>query len=172
MTDEQQLKLQAHLDGELSAAEQRHVTESLGSDQEAAALLSELRNTNAALKAGEVARPLPESREFYWSKIQSQIKREARQAERKQEASAEWPWLAGFRRFIVPAAGVALAAIVAVVGLRHSDGSHATATATVTSLEDAQAFTYHDYASGATLVWLSYPADKHLAGEDEVAILE
>jgi anti-sigma factor RsiW len=170
MTDEQQLKVQAYLDGELSATEQRHVSEWLGRDQEAAALLSELRDTTTALKAGEVARPLPESREFYWSKIQSQIDREARQAERGHPPAEEWSWLARLRRFIVPAAGVALAAIVAIVGVRHSDGLDSTAT--VTSLEDAQAFTYHDYASGATLVWLSYPADKHLAGEDEVAILE
>ena len=32
-----------------------------------------------------------------------------------------------------------------------------------TALADSGAFTYHDYSAGATLVWLSYPA------EDEVA---
>jgi hypothetical protein len=42
----------------------------------------------------------------------------------------------------------------------------------VTSLEDAGAFTYHDYKAGVTLVWLSYPAEKVMPGEDEVAVVE
>lgn len=168
---EQQLKLQAYLDGELSSTEAGQVAEWVASDRDAAALLTELRNTTQALGGFETEVKLPETREFYWSKIQSAIEREERRSARESRAPAlEVPWLSRLRKFLVPAAGLALVTIFAMVGFRHSGGSYGTTT--VTSLEDAQAFTYHDYSSGATLVWLSYPADKHLAGEDEVAILE
>ena len=47
----------------------------LARDREAAALLEELRNTRAALAGFEAEVRLPESREFFWSKIEREIQR-------------------------------------------------------------------------------------------------
>ena len=76
MEQEQQLRLQAYLDGELPEAEARAVAEWLSRDGEAMALATELRQTTEALGGFEQGIRLPESREFYWSKIQRQIQRE------------------------------------------------------------------------------------------------
>lgn len=164
---EQQLKLQAYLDGELSGSEARQVADWVAQDPAAAALLNELRQTNQTLVGLEDGVKVPETREFYWSKIKTAIEHEERQARR---AVVEVSWISRLRRVLVPAAGLALVALVAVVGVRNLGQSRYPST--VTFLEDVQAFTYHDFSAGTTLVWLSYPADKRIAGEDELAIIE
>src|SRR6266702_2258506 len=68
-----QLKLQAYLDGELPEAEARAVATWLARDREAVALLAELRATRKALAGFEAGIRLPESGEFFWSKIQRAI---------------------------------------------------------------------------------------------------
>ena len=73
MSEEQQLKLQAFLDGELSENDSREVAAWLARDADATALVGELRNTRQALAGFEPALKVPESREFYWSKIQREI---------------------------------------------------------------------------------------------------
>ena len=73
MKFESQLKVQAFLDGELTAAEAREVEGWVRSDPEARDLATEIRQTGQALKAGELARTAPEAREFYWSQIQRRI---------------------------------------------------------------------------------------------------
>lgn len=167
MDYEQQLKLQAYLDGELSGAEARQVGEWVTRDHAAAALLAELRQTGAALKGFEAELRLPESRDFYWSRIQGAIERQEASARQK---IGERPWLLALRRLLVPVTGLAVVIAFTVVGLRHTGGSPAEDS--VTTLEDVQAFTYHDFSAGATLVWLSYPADMKIAGEDELTILD
>src|SRR6185312_2575425 len=77
MTDEQQLKLQAFFDGELPESDAREVSAWLAQDADATALLGELKNTRNALKVSEPEVKLPESREFYWSKIKREIERTA-----------------------------------------------------------------------------------------------
>lgn len=69
MTRETQLKLQAWLDGELPAADAREVLRLVERDPDAAALVRELKLTRQWLAAGEALRPVPESREFYWTRI-------------------------------------------------------------------------------------------------------
>ena len=49
MTEEQQLKLQAFVDGELPEADAREVAAHVARDAEAADLLAELRHTRQAL---------------------------------------------------------------------------------------------------------------------------
>src|ERR1700731_3639121 len=73
MDFEAQLKLQAFLDGELPEAEARELSDKARQDPEATALLGELRLTREAFKGFEQDIKLPESREFYWSKIQRQL---------------------------------------------------------------------------------------------------
>ncbi len=75
MTHEQQLKLQAFLDGELPEREAREILAWTQRDGAAAALLAELKNTRAAMAKSEPHLSVPESREFFWSKIEREIQR-------------------------------------------------------------------------------------------------
>jgi anti-sigma factor RsiW len=162
MDYDSQLKLQAYLDGELSEAEGREVANWLAKDQGAVALMGELRNTRKALTAFEAGTRLPESREFYWSKIEREIRR------LEPEPARERPSLvAAWRRFLVPAGAVAalvIAALVANIQVSQSSALEA-------SSADPGAFTYRDYASGTTLVWLSYPAENDVARNASAVIV-
>jgi anti-sigma factor RsiW len=169
MDYDSQLKLQALLDGELPEAEAREVAQWPARNPEAAALLGELRNTREALAGAETARPLPESREFFWSKVQREIQR--RETPAAKPASA--PLFALLRRFLVPASAVALLVIAAVVLTRPIlPGDRTPAAEIETALADSGAFTYRDYSAGTTLVWLSYPADTEAAENDEMGTIE
>ena len=69
------IKLQAHLDGELTGRDAQQVAALLESDVEARALFNELQQTRTVLKGNEPEFRLPESREFFWSKIEREIGR-------------------------------------------------------------------------------------------------
>ena len=157
MDREAQLKLQAFLDGELPEGEAKQVASWLAQDQGAVSLLAELRHARQALTGFETAIRLPESREFYWSKIQRGIDHlEAAEARQAEPAA---PWWAVLRRYLVPATAIALVAIAGLMATRQT----APVPGIETSTTDPGAFTYRDYAGGATLVWLSYPADNEIA---------
>jgi anti-sigma factor RsiW len=156
MDYEAQLKLQAYLDGELPEAEARHVADWLAQDAEAAALLAELSQTHEALAGFERDVRLPESRDFYWSKIRREIQR----SERPARAPLIAPWL----RWLVPATAGALVAVAVLRG--HSD-----VPTTEVADRDTSAFTYRDYDTGATLIWLSFPSENEVAENDEDDLL-
>lgn len=154
-----QLKIQAYLDGELPEEEARAVANQLAQDREAVALLAELRQTRQSMSRFEAGIRVPESREFYWSKIEREINR----LESTPVVSAPEPSLwARFRRMLVPVAATALLAVAGVLGLQifRSGGVGGLAATTVA---DSGALTYRDYSSGTTLVWLSYPAENEFA---------
>src|SRR5262245_46280987 len=73
MKNDTQLKVQAYLDNELSAGEARKVASLISSDADARGLYNELKLVREALCENEAAVPVPESREFYWSKIRREI---------------------------------------------------------------------------------------------------
>jgi len=153
---EQQLRLQAYLDNELPSGDAREVSELLARDAEARALFEELKNTRGVLEGFEVDYKLPESREFYWSKIEREIQHlEKRDAEPTIVSVLSW-----LRRLLVPVAAVS-AVVIAVVLMRHPSGSNPLLRGpeTETAFADPDAFTYRDYATGTTLVWVSYPAE-------------
>ena len=156
-----QLKLQAFLDGELTGNEAGEVSDWLARDGEAAKLATELRQTRDALRSFEEGIKLPESREFYWSKIQREIQRGERSATR-----AQTPWLTRLQRFMVPAAAVAVLGVAGLLAMPRS------AAPFETSLADAGAFTYHDYSAATTLVWLTYPAENDVADSNEAGTLD
>lgn len=162
MDYESQLRLQAYLDGELSERERREVGSVLARDAESAALVAELRNTRAALADFESEIRLPESREFFWSKITREIDRQA-QAEQGRESLREFTpflsWLDAWRRWLVPAVAVAALAVAAVIGGLHFQRGRGRVPTMEAEFVDPGAFTYRDYAQGITVVWLSYPAE-------------
>jgi anti-sigma factor RsiW len=153
-----QLKLQAYLDGELPEAEAREVGNWLARDREAVALHTELRNTRQALVGFEVGAELPESREFFWSKIEREIQR----LKPPEPAARTVPLLARLRRLLVPVSGLALLLLAGLLTLNPA-GQPGSEMET----DDSGAFVYHDDAAGATLVWLSYPAESEVANNPE-----
>lgn len=163
MEYQDQLKLQAYLDGELPEAEARKLANRLAEDPEARALLTELRQTRQALAGFENDLRLPESREFFWSKIQRQIQLLEAPAPAR---AAPLPWLFRLRRMLIPATGFAVVALLALVVSREgmTGGSDPSVE---TAVEDSGAFTYHDSSAGVTLVWLSYPADNEAAEDND-----
>jgi anti-sigma factor RsiW len=162
-----QLKLQAWLDGELPEAEAREVAARVARDREGAALAEQLRNTRQALAGFEADVRLPESREFFWSKIARDIQR--LEIPRPKPAPQDSPF-ALFRRWLVPASAVALVVIAGLLLTRPAvpPGSRTTGEEVETALADAGVFTYRDFSAGTTLVWLSYPADNEVAEGDRM----
>jgi anti-sigma factor RsiW len=157
MNDEQQLKLQAFVDGELPEKDAREMASWVARDEEAAGLARELRHTRQALADAEPVVRLPEAREFYWSKIRGAIER-LEAAPLEPESVPVWPWL---RRFLVPAGAIAaMLLMVAVAGLQSGLFRPSGGPETELALSDSGTFTYRDYANGTTLVWLEYPAER------------
>src|SRR5258706_239311 len=98
MTNEQQLKLQAFLDGELPEREAREILAWTQRDSGAAALLAELKNTRQAMTGAAPQMKVPESREFYWSRIAREVQRQEPRATVARDVSI----FAALRRFLVP----------------------------------------------------------------------
>jgi len=166
MTEEQQLRLQAFLDAELPEKDTRDVAAWLAGDADATALLGELRNTRKALVDFEPGLKLPESREFYWSKIKREIERSAPVAAPARSVSP-FSWV---RRILLPLGAVATLALAGIITV-HQFGGGARPVQVNAILADAGAFTYRDESQGMTVVWLSYPAEKKLADNPSPATL-
>jgi anti-sigma factor RsiW len=145
-----QLKVQTYLDGELPPDEARAIANLLAQDREAVALFTELRNTRQSLVGTEIGVTLPESREFFWSKVQREI-----HAQERTQVPADAPVLRFWRRLLVPAAAVCALLMAGLITL--STGSKVSLIET--AVADPGAFTYHDFSTGTTLVWFSYPAE-------------
>lgn len=163
MNKEQQLKLQAFLDGELPESEAREILSWTQRDGAAAALLTELRNTRAAVTQAEPHLSLPESREFLWSKIEREIRRQEPAA----AAAPEISLFATLRRWLMPAGAVATLVIVGLIAFGNFNPPKTTVTivadadtpAVEATLANSDATTYRDAGEGTTLVWFSAPAD-------------
>jgi anti-sigma factor RsiW len=160
---ETQLRLQAYLDGELPEAEAREIASLLARDREALALHTELRNTRKALVGSEIGVEVPESREFFWSKIEREIQR----LEPSQPEQVSIPWFVRLRRLLVPVAGVALLVVAGLFAL-NPQGQPATEMET----NDSGVFTYRNEAAGTTLVWLSYPAESDVVNDDDADTID
>lgn len=156
---EAQLKLQAYADGELPAAEAREVESLLQRDPSARATLDSLRNTTAALQSYEAGLRLPESREFFWSKVQREILRHQAAAAPAQQTTAGWGRI--LRRFLAPAGALAAMGIV-IFFSTHETGLMDPEAAPMmeAALAGPNTLTYRDFSTRTTLVWLSYPAEK------------
>ena len=159
MNEELSLKLQAYADGELPEREAREVADLLAKDTDARALVEELKNTRSALVGFEVEMKLPESREFYWSKIERGIQR----AEQREPAESSVSIFTSLRRFFVPAGTIAGLLIAGMLAWHQFSPTGRFGLEMETAFADSEAFTYRDYSKGMTLVWLSYPAENEFA---------
>lgn len=110
MNPDAQLNLQALLDGELPPAEARALAAQVEQDPAAAALLAELRATRQTLHSAKIPLTVPESREFYWSKIARDIARLERRSPVRQKPGL----LAWLRLLVLPAT---LVVVLVIVGL-------------------------------------------------------
>ncbi|MDQ6633058.1 MAG: hypothetical protein M3Y82_15100 [Verrucomicrobiota bacterium] len=150
MNDE--LKIQACLDGELSAREARQITERLSSENEARELFAELQFTKTALAGNELELKLPETRDFYWSKIQRQIEQEGR----LQNSRESKPFFYGRRKFFLPLAGAAalVSALVSVSHFTHPLRAATYVPGAVETFADMAASTFRSQSEKMTIVWL------------------
>jgi anti-sigma factor RsiW len=161
MNLEQQLKLQAFLDGELPEREAREILAWTQRDHEAAALLAELKNTRQAIAKSEPHLSVPESRAFFWSKIEREIQRLEPQTTSAPDVSI----FTSLRRFLLPASGVAALVIAGLYANFNAPKvvvesvADADTSSVETALANSDATTYRDASEGTTLVWFSSAAD-------------
>lgn len=148
------IKLQAYLDGELSASDARAVASLLESDTEARALVAELRQTRSLLRENEPHHALPESREFFWSKIEREISRTEPAPQ-----SGGTGWLVFLRRHFAAAAGTCAAlAIAAFMTFQMNWVSPDMFEEIENPLEDTGSFSFRSESQQMTLVWISNPS--------------
>ena len=103
MNQDTKLKLQAYLDHELSEQESRQMADLVDRDQDARLLYGELMEAAALLNGNELEVKCPESREFYWSKIERAIAHSSRQASAPELGRGHYWW---WSRLVAPALGV------------------------------------------------------------------
>jgi anti-sigma factor RsiW len=155
MNTESKLRLQAYLDNEVSSSEARQIASWIERDAEAKALCEELQATKALLTPeNELPVTVPDSREFYWSKIAREIERT------EQEPVARYapkPW---WMRLLAPAAGAAVLALVVFTSV--APNPHRAAAHQEQSQLENGTITFHSRDNGMTLVWIS-------SGEEESA---
>jgi negative regulator of sigma E activity len=158
MKHELEIKVQAWLDGELPEREARQVGEWVARDAEASALAQELGCIRQAMSGNETAGVLGEGREFYWSKIQRQIQREAGRGR-----SDDLPWHVRLRKYMAPLAGAAALACVLLMAVWQGAPTFDEISSTSEGME---AVTFHDQSAQMTVVWLQ---DSSAAAEDQTA---
>ena len=127
MNWEQQLELQAWVDGELSEKDARRVAAFVESNSIARALAEELKMAKTFISANEPVMTVPETREFYWS----QVRRRIESAGTTREVAPVAPLAFWWRRLVTPLSGLALVAFLAVISFNSFRGP---------ALEDASRF--------------------------------
>jgi hypothetical protein len=147
MKHELELKVQAWLDGETPDRDGGRLADWIAHDAEAGAVASELRTVTQAMTGNELTVALPETREFFWSKIERQIEREA-----SAPRSASVSWLADWRRFALPVTGAA--ALICVLTFAIRQANQPTFDEISATDEGMDAVTFHDQSAEMTVVWL------------------
>jgi anti-sigma factor RsiW len=155
MNRESQIKLAAYLDGELPPAESRQVETWVASDPAAEVLLAELRLTRDAMRGNELEVKLPESREFYWSKIQQAIEKQSANAGELAARPEPMAWFYGLRRLLLPLSGFALVMLLAVGSINLLVGEAVMEPAEIENVsEDTLAFSFRNQSEKMTVVWV------------------
>jgi anti-sigma factor RsiW len=144
------IKLQAHLDGELTGREAQEIAALLETDAGAQALFAELRQTKLLLAGNEPEFRLPESREFFWGKIEREISR-------PESALGRQPaWMMFLRRHFAALSTTAVAAAL-VMFLAVNSMSPAMFEEIENPLDDSDSFSFRSESQQMTLVWIANP---------------
>jgi anti-sigma factor RsiW len=153
MKHEVELKIQGYLDNELAAAEMREIAELISRDPEAHRLYEALVAAKKLLLENEPEHRLAETREFYWSKIEREIRKQA--ATPEPERTFELGWQSWWVRLAGAGAAVALLGTLAVFSLRVNNvvfqGYN---PQEVESPADMTAITFHSESANMTVVWV------------------
>jgi anti-sigma factor RsiW len=157
MNYETQLKIQARLDGELSAAEQCELESLLATDGQAKALFTELQNTSTALTSNEIATPVPLTREFYWSRIERDIERLEKQAAPAPSRLAQW------LRWLAPAGALSALAIATFLSLREAAPGM---DEIETPLEQASVYSFRSPSEKMSVVWVQSDVNYEFTSPD------
>ena len=162
-----QIKIQAFLDDELAEAEARNIAALIAKDRDAAALHTELKHTRRALAGAEQGITLPETREFYWSKIRRDIER-LEPSPAVAAAPSLWQLI---RRLLKPVAAVAAGVVLASVLFQQMGGRNGGSDFLIASA-DMDAITYHDNTDGTTYVWFADATENDVANDDDDTTLD
>jgi len=148
------IRLQAYLDGELNDGDEQNVVALLEGNGEARALFQELKQTRSLLRSNEAEFRLPESREFFWGKIEKEISRiEAAPAGQRRPV-----WMRFLVRHFAAIAGTsAAAALVLFLGLQMNFVSTGMFEEIDNPLEDTGSFSFRSESQQMTLVWIANP---------------
>jgi anti-sigma factor RsiW len=150
MKSEFELKLQAHLDGELGAGEARALEARLATDPAAQSLLGELRMTRAAVRGNEIEHPVPATREFYWSGIERRI--EAWERANPPASPFGLGWLF---RYWPQLSGAAVAALLLLLALAQFSGGHRGGWVDIDNpLAETGTFCFRSESDRMTLIWV------------------
>jgi anti-sigma factor RsiW len=144
MNHEEQLRLQAYLDGELSSRAARRTAEYLAQEPAAQELLAELRQTKAILSAHESAVKVPATREFYWA----QIERCLETAPQFVSARPILAWI----KWLLPIGAAAL--LVFWLGIYPASSGKSGPVVIVNSSAEASCITFHSDSEGISVVWV------------------
>lgn len=153
MNRDWETKIQAWVDGELPATEQESVAARVAQDPEAAVLVGQLRQLKSVLVETDPVRPVPDTREFYWSGIERRIL----QLSRPIRAGSDRVPLAMILRWFIP---VGIAACIALILsgplLRGWNvGSPLGFTEIESPLEDVSSVTFRSESEKMTVVWVN-----------------
>jgi anti-sigma factor RsiW len=173
MKTEQMLRLQAYLDNEVSSADGREIASWIARDPEAKALYEELAGTKSMLAPeNEPVVTVPDSRDFYWSKIAREIERVEREPAREHSPR---PW---WMRVLIPLAGTAALALIvftsiSVNGPTATGGRLARGDHQFEQSQTDSSITFYSPAQKMTVVWIPsgrVEADANVdTDEDELA---
>jgi anti-sigma factor RsiW len=170
INQELQFKLQAYLDGELAPSEEAQVKDLIEGDAEASALFIELQSVKAAMAGAALDIKLPETREFFWSKIQREIERESAAEEGGPERKPSWiEWVRGH---LMPVSGAALVASIMGIMAFHSFGSGSEFGEMELASDQMGAYTFRDQQEGMTMVWFYNHDDSQFTEDSSLASVE
>ena len=162
-----QIKIQAFLDGELAETEAREIAALIARDREAAALHTELKNTRRALAGTEQAITLPESREFYWSKIRREIEKVEQPQPIRPEPSL-WQLMS---RLLKPVSAVAVVLLLGMIVFNQT-GSVSGDPDLLVASSDMDAITFRDDTDGTTYVWFADNSENDVANDADDTTLD
>jgi anti-sigma-K factor RskA len=161
MNDDAQLKLMAYVDGELPANEAAAIETQLKTDREAADLVVELRWAAEAISGNELELKVPESREFYWSKISRAIEFEEKQAQLADARPSDKWWY----KILMPVAGMAAVALAFTFTLPTEQGDSAgegvSTVAPVLEADpaDVNVYEFYDERENMSVIWVTPGAE-------------